>query len=221
VLELLETEPEGRILDAPAGTGELAGHLKKSGFEVFAADIDEKVCAVPGVTFQKVDLNERLPYPDHFFDHAVCVEGVEHLENPHHTIKELRRVTRPGGAIILTTPNILNIFSRVRYLLTGHYEYFGDYFAREENFYVLHINPVGFPEHLLALERNDLELEALGTNQDVLFTRGPVFGMLMAVLLVPIRLATMMKVRDKRLRRFLLSKELLGGQILILKCRRK
>lgn len=221
VLRLFEREKRGRVLDIPSGEGKLALLLKDKGFEVFAADINETALKVSGVNFQRVDLNEKLPFEDSFFDYVVCVEGIEHLENPHHVLREFKRVSNSGAMIILTTPNILNIFSRLRYLLTGYYEHFGDYFASEDNPYVLHINPVGFPELLFVLRRTGLELEAILTNRNVLSSRGLFLGICMVFMLVAIKLASMLKVRDSKMRHFLLSKELLLGQILILKCRKK
>ncbi|MDI6839415.1 MAG: methyltransferase domain-containing protein [bacterium] len=71
----------GRVLDAPAGRGKLSFHLREMGFEVWAGDIEEKVFEPKDIKFQKLDLNERLPYPDSFFTYIVCVEGIEHLMN--------------------------------------------------------------------------------------------------------------------------------------------
>ena len=49
---------------------------------------------------------ERFPYPDDRFDVALFCEILEHLPNdPIHTLCELHRVLRPGGTLVLTTPN--------------------------------------------------------------------------------------------------------------------
>jgi hypothetical protein len=47
------------------------------------------------------------------------VEVVEHLEDQFHFARELHRVTRPGGRAIVTTPNLLNLNSRLRFLANG------------------------------------------------------------------------------------------------------
>jgi SAM-dependent methyltransferase len=52
-----------------------------------------------------VDVNLRLPFPDESFDLIWCSEVIEHLESPERTIQEFRRVLKPGGTMVLTTPN--------------------------------------------------------------------------------------------------------------------
>jgi len=220
VLNLLGQERKGRILDAPAGTGELSCLLKEKNFDILAADINQDVFKCSGIEFLRVDLNKDFPFTSEFFDHAICVEGIEHLQNPHQVISEFSRVIKYKGSFILTTPNILNVFSRLRYLLTGHYEYFGDYFANQENFYVFHINPVGFPELERILENNNFKIEKITSNQSILFKKG-IFSILTMLFLLPlIIIVSKFKVKDQRLKKILLSRELLFGELLILKCRR-
>lgn len=49
----------------------------------------------------------QLPFPDEYFDSILCFETVEHFPSPNRMIAELGRVTRAGGELILTTPNVL------------------------------------------------------------------------------------------------------------------
>ena len=52
------------------------------------------------------------------------LEGVEHLVNPVAYIRELSRIVRPGGHIVLSTPNVMNFWSRLHFLFTGAYYQF-------------------------------------------------------------------------------------------------
>ncbi len=52
-----------------------------------------------------VDLNKALPYEDNSFDVVWCSEVIEHLTEYKLAIKEMKRVTKPGGVYIITTPN--------------------------------------------------------------------------------------------------------------------
>ena len=52
---------------------------------------------------------------------ALSVEGIEHLENRFAYLRELRRVLKPQGTLILTTPNIMGLRSRVRFFGSGFY----------------------------------------------------------------------------------------------------
>jgi len=65
------------------------------------------------------DLRERLPFEDAAFDWVIALEVIEHLENRHHALREMRRVLKPGGKLILSTPNMLNLKSRLALALTG------------------------------------------------------------------------------------------------------
>jgi len=68
-------------------------------------------------------MNERLPFEDGAFDAIVSQEGVEHLENLAGFLRESRRVLKQGGHIWITTPNFMDISSRMAFLLSGQKSY--------------------------------------------------------------------------------------------------
>jgi SAM-dependent methyltransferase len=106
--------PPQRVLDLPAGSGLLADALRAMGHEVVSGDINRE-----RPEYRYVDMAQPLPFADAEFDAAVCLEGVEHLVNPVQFIAELARVTRAGGTIVITTPNVMNFYSRLQFLFTG------------------------------------------------------------------------------------------------------
>ncbi|MEZ4465492.1 MAG: class I SAM-dependent methyltransferase [bacterium] len=61
---------------------------------------------------QVVDANAPLPFKTGSFDLVWCSEVIEHLADPAFSLKELVRVTRPGGELILTTPNSYMVLFR-------------------------------------------------------------------------------------------------------------
>jgi hypothetical protein len=65
------------------------------------------------IMIKKVDAErDRYPFPDDYFDVALCCELIEHLrEDPMHMLVELNRVLKWGGLLIVTTPNITSAFS--------------------------------------------------------------------------------------------------------------
>lgn len=117
----LGLRPGVRILDAPCGAGALASALRERGYQTFGADIDPRAAALLGEAFTPANLSQPLPWPDAFFDAALSVEGIEHLENPHLFLREVNRVLKDGGWLVLTTPNIVSLRSRVRFLGSGFF----------------------------------------------------------------------------------------------------
>jgi SAM-dependent methyltransferase len=89
-----------RALDVGAREGHQTRWLEARGYEVTAIDLTSSFegCLA-------VDVNEGLPFEDASFDLLWCSEVLEHLRDPARTLDEFRRVVRPGGDILLTTPN--------------------------------------------------------------------------------------------------------------------
>jgi len=119
VLEIIGNENRGKVLDIPAGTGALSHKLKEMGFDVYCCDINEDHFELTELPFKKGDMNKRLPYDRDSFDYVICLEGIEHTENPFNAMREFARVIRKGGKLILSFPNYLNIEKRIKFLITG------------------------------------------------------------------------------------------------------
>jgi SAM-dependent methyltransferase len=110
----------GRVLDIPVGKGENAEALLDAGFDVVGADLRPEKCARGELRVDRVDMTKRLPYPDGSFDAVLHSEGIEHLDNQVEVLSELARVVKPGGVLIVTTPNLLHLEGRLLTMLTGH-----------------------------------------------------------------------------------------------------
>jgi 2-polyprenyl-3-methyl-5-hydroxy-6-metoxy-1,4-benzoquinol methylase len=113
------------VFDAGAGEGDMSRALLALGMKVTASTIARE----PHPSFPEaarlltgVDLNQPWPIPDASVDGVNLKDVIEHLENPVHVIGEVARVLRPGGVLVLSTPNMLNASSRVRFAVTGFYE---------------------------------------------------------------------------------------------------
>lgn len=84
--------------------------------ELASAGVHGKVFEVA----PRLDLSAPyLPLRKGRYDIAVCVEGIEHLENQWNLVRNLNRALKPGGHLVLTTRNILDFRSRLRYLAEG------------------------------------------------------------------------------------------------------
>jgi len=149
ILQMMEKEPRGKVLDVPTGTGILAAGLKKMGFEVSCCDINPSYFSVPDLKIELGDLNQTLPYPDTTFDYLVCLDGIEHTESPSNAIREFQRVLKRGGKLFLSTPNFLNIERRLRFLFTGTFSKIPSHEVIKDlwkgDLSMAHINPLGYP----------------------------------------------------------------------------
>jgi len=118
VIEQLVGRGSGRLLDAGAGDGALAGSLAHLGYRVTLADIE--CCIEPRPQgFVETDFNQELPFADGTFEIAVSSETIEHLENPWHFMREISRVVRNGGIVVISTPNVSQLFSRLLFAISG------------------------------------------------------------------------------------------------------
>ena len=111
---LSELPPGSRILDLPAGHGQLTDALRERGYAVTPADINDH-----RPDYVHADMTRPLPFDSDSFAGVVCLEGVEHMLDPFALLGELIRVARPGGRVVISTPNITNMYSRLQFLFTG------------------------------------------------------------------------------------------------------
>jgi SAM-dependent methyltransferase len=174
VLEIALSLPAKKFLDVPTGHGALAEKLLAADREVVAADIDTDKFKVAGnssnLQLLRLDLNEvSLPLPESAFDAVVSVEGIEHLQSQWCFVRNMYRALKPGGFFIITTPNILNIRSRLRYFMEGRYEHFKRPLVKGKSWSCdldnYHIAPVSFFELQFILESSGFSIQAVHTNK--------------------------------------------------------
>lgn len=138
----------GKHLDIGAGQGELIQELRHAMPMISSAcDFHVERFAVEDIPCKQINLNhEPLPYPDAEFDLVTSSEVVEHVENYRALLREAFRVMASNGVLVLTTPNVLNVNSRVRYLVSGFANLFGPLPVRNDKLYSTggHITPIPY-----------------------------------------------------------------------------
>jgi SAM-dependent methyltransferase len=174
VLEVMDGMERGALLDTPSGQGALSGKLEAMGFTVFSADLERENIIYRNGRNVQLDLNSPLPFGAGSFDYAICLEGIEHLENPHHLVKECARVLKIGGYLIVTTPNVMSIKSRLRYLFYSYldfFRYFGPLPAsakhRIEEHEQSHLSPLFYGQARFIFENQGFRIDRIETNRPV------------------------------------------------------
>ena len=110
----------GVLADIGCGTGTLWAKLRGRFARCIGVDALRFDGLPHDVDFRSADLDAAaLPLADGEADVAVAVETIEHLENPRAFCRELVRITRPGGTVVITTPNQLSALSLLT-LVTKH-----------------------------------------------------------------------------------------------------
>jgi 2-polyprenyl-3-methyl-5-hydroxy-6-metoxy-1,4-benzoquinol methylase len=103
-----------RLLDAGCGTGWFSQAAGKRNAEVTAMDLGERLLSKVKEKCQAqtvVGSVLEIPFPDDYFDVVVSSEVIEHTTAPTRALFEFARVLKPGGVLIVTTPNRLWYFS--------------------------------------------------------------------------------------------------------------
>lgn len=113
ILNYIEKYKPKTILDVGCGRGFYLKMISHYQFikEIHGVDIEKKYLKIA----KKINNDDRvlikensvysLPYPDNFFDFIICSEVLEHLRNDIKALKEIKRVLKPKGHLVITVPN--------------------------------------------------------------------------------------------------------------------
>lgn len=154
-----------RVLDLGAGQGAMSEKLQQAGYQVSACDLFPEMFRCPGIECRRADLHEPLPYEDGEFNLVVAVEVVEHLEHHLSLFHEVSRVLKPGGVFLFSTPNIMSLKSRLRFLLSGFYYSHGPLQPGVDDPVAQHIAAFTPNRYRFMLDKAGLELTHLETDQ--------------------------------------------------------
>jgi ubiquinone/menaquinone biosynthesis C-methylase UbiE len=112
--------PQTQVCDIGCGLeaaflGRLRGHIR------YGVGLDYQVAVgrEPGTPFVLANITQSLPVQSEQFDHAVMLAVFEHLRQPEQVLREINRILRPGGSLVLTWPSaaidpLLDVLHRVR-----------------------------------------------------------------------------------------------------------
>ena len=141
---------ERSMLEIGASPFILSSALKRQQFNSHCVDIapedTQRVCKLFELEPVKCNVEvEALPFPDGSFDAVVFNEIFEHLRiNPIFTLHEVKRVLKPGGLLLLSTPNLLSVRGIYEFLVKGQTTRYGSGIYEE----FIMLNDIGRMGHI-------------------------------------------------------------------------
>lgn len=225
----LELEKKGRMLDLGCGGGDYAKMARDLGFDLIACDIHSDGFGYHDeMVFVKTDINDRLPFMDSSFDYVLFFEVIEHLRNPYYVLSEINRILEKKGALFISTPNILNLKSRMRFLFEGTFDFYRepplDQLGNANENGNAHLFPFRIQELECVLFKNGFQIKEVFTSY---YEPAAKF---LSLLLPIIKFQSYLKCRRSRkkggidfnrLHDIILSKDLLFGRHLVIKAIKK
>jgi glycosyltransferase involved in cell wall biosynthesis/2-polyprenyl-3-methyl-5-hydroxy-6-metoxy-1,4-benzoquinol methylase len=136
----------GSIVDLGCGRGDCGRSLQDLYGTYLGCDVVryDDFPRSSSARFLEVDLN-RTPFPlaDALAEVVLSVETIEHVENPRALVREMARIVRPGGWIVVTTPNQISLASKIHLVV-------------KDQFLAFQAAPGLYPAHITALVPEDL-----------------------------------------------------------------
>ncbi len=160
VRSLLSPPTGGRVLDVGAGEGAFTQWLHQAGYRPIAVGIMADQYRYERAPFVCANVDQGLPIASATVDGIVAIELVEHLEQPIRLLHEASRCLVPGGWLILTTPNVLSLGSKLSLVLRNYPIHFGPSDYRDNG----HISPLSRIELERGATRAGLSIEAITYN---------------------------------------------------------
>ncbi|HKY71743.1 MAG TPA: class I SAM-dependent methyltransferase [Nitrospira sp.] len=110
IVRALSMTPPGRLLDVGYSAGGFADALVEMGWDCTGLDINQRRHS--RVKTIQCDLNEGFPVEADGYDLVTAGEIIEHMIDESAFLAECRRVLRPHGRLVLTTPNLSYLVNR-------------------------------------------------------------------------------------------------------------
>jgi 2-polyprenyl-3-methyl-5-hydroxy-6-metoxy-1,4-benzoquinol methylase len=136
ILCLVNKFAKCNVLDVGCGDGYLASQISQK-FEVIGIDISREAVKVAKNKNPKMDFIVAsctdIPFPDNSFDTVVASEVIEHInyDDGKNFLKEARRALNRQGRIIVSTPNLSNLYMRFLQFTSKNIEHLKEYTKKE------------------------------------------------------------------------------------------
>jgi SAM-dependent methyltransferase len=119
VHEVLSRAGAKTILDCAAGQGAFSSQLHERSYDVRCLDVYPDDFKAEGLSCGYANLNDRIPFGDEEFDALTCLNALQRIWARGQALREMARVIKPGGQLVLSVFNNNNLMRRFMFLLTG------------------------------------------------------------------------------------------------------
>lgn len=159
-IALKHIQEQDKVLDIACGTGFGTELIFQKTKGVIGGDLDNETIEsnkkhYSGISFETMNVT-KTTYSDDYFDVIVSFETIEHTTQYREMLKELKRITKKGGIVIISTPNfylnspkgiIINPFHTQEFTPKEFKELIGEYFSEFEHYgqkYIRYDNKTSF-----------------------------------------------------------------------------
>jgi SAM-dependent methyltransferase len=159
----LNLKKDIKILVLGSGTGAFDQRLVDHGYKnVISVEFIPENFMAKGTTLLSLDLNKDFDNLGKF-DVVFAIEIIEHLENQFHFIRNIKNILDDDGVLFLSTPNVENTFSRIKFFLLKRLHFF----SREDLYGTGHINPIFLHIFEFNLEQVNMYVKNTFTNANI------------------------------------------------------
>ena len=116
--------PGKRVLDVGCGNGKMLYNFRHKFDELCGVELSEEGASIATAALEGLngdvrrgDIERDLPWEDGFFDVVVLSDVIEHVINLWPAMEEVTRLLKPGGHVVLSTPNVASLRSRIALLM--------------------------------------------------------------------------------------------------------
>ncbi len=117
IIKLVSEAQPNQILDIGCGDGYLLKELHKELPNVELTGIDVYKTRIKDIDIKTGDITKGLFFKDDAFDCIILGEVIEHVPDPDFLLKEIRRILKKGGFLIISTPNLVSWANRIMVLM--------------------------------------------------------------------------------------------------------
>jgi SAM-dependent methyltransferase len=124
---LRDRRARGLLVDVGCGIGRFLEFASDLTADYIGVDVVRHPGLSPDAEFHRADLDyESIPLPTASADIVAALETIEHLESPRAFCRELARILKPGGWLVVSTPNQLSLLSILCLIVRGRFVAFQD-----------------------------------------------------------------------------------------------